>query len=238
MASENLYTIMSVIKSFDKHPSRVKIITKALGSTFHFRKTSCNKVEKIIKNLNIKKSCRQEDIVTKIIKLNKDLITKFLAGNFSSYLDKGEFRSESKHYNIVQIYKMKDESNKSNYRPVSILSNYSEGRFPFNWKNLSRLKILPRISWVHAQFKHDCAISENRAEKLGGKKYRKFSTFLEIFLSWNINSQSDFVLISTTFFNMASRNETTREIYLGFYDCAIWNFLFQRQFCQPGGSPQ
>ena len=37
---------------------------------------------------------------------------------------------------------------------------------------------------------------------------------------------------------MASRNETTREIYPGFSGCAIWNFLFQRQFYQPDGSQQ
>ena len=70
---------MSVIKSFDKHSSMVKIKAKAFDSTFHFRKTSCNDVEKIISNLNIKKSCQQGDIPTKIIKLNKDLITKFIA---------------------------------------------------------------------------------------------------------------------------------------------------------------
>ena len=50
--------------------------------------------------------------------------------------------------------------------------------------------------------------------------------------------QSDFVLISTTFFNMASRNKTPREIYPGFSNYVIWNFLFQRQFYQPGGSQQ
>ena len=29
---------------------------------------------------------------------------------------------------------------------------------------------------------------------------------------------------------MASRNETTREIYPGFSDCAMWNFLFKGSF--------
>ena len=71
MASDNLDPIMHVIKSFDKRPIIVKIKTKAFGSTFHFRKTSCNEVKKIISNRNIKKSC-QQDIPTKIIKLNKD----------------------------------------------------------------------------------------------------------------------------------------------------------------------
>ena len=76
MASDNLDAIMSVIKSFNKHPRIVKIKAKGFDSTFHFRKTSCNEVEKIISNLNIKKSCQQEYIPTKIIKLNKDLIDK------------------------------------------------------------------------------------------------------------------------------------------------------------------
>ena len=69
MANENLDPIMSVTKSFNKHPSTVKNKTKALDSTFHFGKTSRNEVEKIISVLNIKKSCQQEDIPTKIIKI-------------------------------------------------------------------------------------------------------------------------------------------------------------------------
>ena len=87
MASEHLDPIVSVIKSFDKHPSIAKIKTKTLDSTFHFRKTSCNEVEKIIGNLNIKKSCQQEDIPNRINKLKKDLIAKFIAENFNSCID-------------------------------------------------------------------------------------------------------------------------------------------------------
>ena len=94
--------------------------------------------------------------------------------------------------------------------------------------------IITIIIWVHEQLKHDCVISENRTEKLGKRKSWKFSTFMAGFLSWNINSQSDFVLTSTTFFNIASYNE----MYPGFSDCTIWNFLFQIQFYQPDGSPQ
>ena len=82
--------------------------------------------------------------------------------------------------------------------------------FSFWLKTPSRWKIPPRFSWVHAQIKHNCAILENRAEKLGGKKSWTFSTFVADFLSWNFNIQSGFVLISTTFFSMAFSNETTR----------------------------
>ena len=127
MASESLDPIMSVIKSLNKHPSIVKIKAKALDSPFHFRETSCNEVEKIISTLNIKRSCQQEDIPTKIIKLNTGLITKFIAENFNSGIDKGEFPSELKHADIFPIHKKKDNSDKSHYRPVSILSsNYSK----------------------------------------------------------------------------------------------------------------
>ena len=120
MASDNFDPIMSVIKSFDKHPSIVKIRAKALDSTFHFRKTSCNEVEKIISNLIIKKSCQQEDIPTKIT------IAKFIAENFNSCIVEGEFPSELKHADIVPVHKKKDKNDKSNYRPVNILSNYSK----------------------------------------------------------------------------------------------------------------
>ena len=118
MTGENLSPIMSIIKSFKKHPSIVKIKTKSLDSTFHFRETSCNEVEKITSNLYIKKSFQQEDAPTKIIKLNKDLIAKFIAENFNSCIVEG--------INIVLIHKMKYKSDKSNYRAVSILSNCSK----------------------------------------------------------------------------------------------------------------
>ena len=74
MAGVNLNPIKSVIKSFDKHQSIVKIKAKPFDLTFHFRRTSSNEVGKITSNLNIKKFCQQGDIPTKIIKLNKDLI--------------------------------------------------------------------------------------------------------------------------------------------------------------------
>ena len=58
--------------------------------------------------------------------MNKDLIAKFIVENFNSCIDEGEFPSELKHADIVPIHKKKDKSDISNYRPVSILSNYSK----------------------------------------------------------------------------------------------------------------
>ena len=47
MVSESLAPIMSVIKSFDKHPSIVKIKAKALDSTFNFRKLAVMELKKL-----------------------------------------------------------------------------------------------------------------------------------------------------------------------------------------------
>ena len=62
----------------------------------------------------------------KTIKLNKDLIAKFVVENFNSCIDEGEFPSGLKNAGIVSIHDNKDKGDKSNYRPVSIISNYSK----------------------------------------------------------------------------------------------------------------
>ena len=114
MTSENLDPIMPVIKSFDKHLSIVKTKVKALGSTFRFRKSSYNEIEKIISNLSIKKSSQQEDIPTKIIKLNKNLFAKFIIKNFKFCIRKGKFSSELKHSDITPKEKRKRSTTKVN----------------------------------------------------------------------------------------------------------------------------
>ena len=49
---------------------------------------------------------------TEIIKLNNNLIAKFIAENFNFCIDEGEFPSELKHTSIVPIHKKKDKRDK------------------------------------------------------------------------------------------------------------------------------
>ena len=65
-----------------------------------------------------------KDIPTKIIRLNKDLIAKFIAENFNSCINECEFPSQLKPADIVPIHENKDTNDKSNYSQVSILSSY------------------------------------------------------------------------------------------------------------------
>ena len=111
----------------------------------------------------------------------------------------------------------------------------------FNQRPLSiQLKKSERTEKSAKIFLSACAFStrlcniRTQSRKSWRWKSWKFSTFLADFLDWNFNSQWDFVLISKTFFNIGSRNKTPLEIYQGFSDYVIWNFLFQREFYQPG----
>ena len=94
-----------------------------------------------------------------IIKLNKNLIAKFKVENFNSCIDEGEFPSELKHADMVPIHKEKDKSDKSNYGPVSILSNYSKvyEKLIYNHDFISILKIY--CFQINVDFEKDTASS-------------------------------------------------------------------------------
>ena len=94
--------------------------------TLTFKTTNENEVHKIIKNLKVRKTCQGSDIPTKIIKLNIDLFSSFICQNFNYCISIGKFPNELKHADVIPVHKKKDKSDKTNYRPVSILPNISK----------------------------------------------------------------------------------------------------------------
>ena len=54
------------------------------------------------------------------------MFTDFLYNNFNSCLEIGMFPDKLKLAEVVQVYKKNDKKDKSNYRPISILSNISK----------------------------------------------------------------------------------------------------------------
>ena len=52
-----------------------------------------------------------------------EIFTDFLSINFNSYLESGMFPDELKLAEVVSVYKENGKKDKSNYRPISILSN-------------------------------------------------------------------------------------------------------------------
>ena len=61
-----------------------------------------------------------------IIKEFGTFFAEFLSKNFNSCLETGSFPDDLKFAEVVPIYKKNNKKDKSNYRPISLLSNISK----------------------------------------------------------------------------------------------------------------
>ena len=57
--------------------------------------------------------------------MNKDIFANFITGHFNYCNAYGEFPNELKHA-VIPVHKKNEMCNKTNYRPVSILTNISK----------------------------------------------------------------------------------------------------------------
>ena len=76
--------------------------------------------------MNVHKTCQLKDIPTKIIKMNSDIFANFTCLPFNYCIDIGEFLQEFKNADIIPVHTKKEKGEKTNYTPVSILSNLSK----------------------------------------------------------------------------------------------------------------
>ena len=118
-------SLLSVLNAFKNYPSIKNIKSKKLNLTFSFENTYTDVVMKVIKNLNIAKTCQVIDIPTKVIKINKDIFANFITDHFNYSIANGEFPDELKSADVFPVHKENGKCNKINYRPVSILTNIS-----------------------------------------------------------------------------------------------------------------
>ena len=81
---------------------------------------------KVINNLNLANTCQVNDIPIKVIKMNKDIFANFITDHFNYCIANGEFPDELKHTDVIPVHKKNEKCNKTNYRPVSILTNISK----------------------------------------------------------------------------------------------------------------
>ena len=113
--------------AFKNHPS-IKKINENLRITdhFHFSDISVDKIFNEILKLDLTKSTPKDSIPGKIIKDNIIAFSVILTENFNEMLATGEFPDKLKLADVSPIYKNGDKTNKSNYRPVSILPAISK----------------------------------------------------------------------------------------------------------------
>ena len=88
-------------------------------------------------NLSSKKVPRKGDIPAKILKDSLSVYTKELTTIINNCLKDGLFRNELKLAEVSPVFK-KDDLNKENYRPVSILSHMSKVFAKIFYKQINR----------------------------------------------------------------------------------------------------
>ena len=70
ISKEDSDPILNAVKTFEKHPSILRIKELSSGSTFSFESVSLEDVKKVTRELDISKASQLLDIPTKIIKQN------------------------------------------------------------------------------------------------------------------------------------------------------------------------
>ena len=115
-------------KKYKNHPSirLIKENYRNTNNTFHFENVSVKEIKKELRNLLSSKAAQDTDIPTKVIKENIDIFTPILLDEFNKSLALGIFPSSMKLANITRVFKKDDTTDKSNYRPISILPNLSK----------------------------------------------------------------------------------------------------------------
>ena len=58
--------------------------------------------------------------------MNKDIFANFITDHFNYCIAYGEFPDELKHADVIPVHKKNEKCDKTNYRPVTILTNISK----------------------------------------------------------------------------------------------------------------
>ena len=80
---EKFHSLSAIIEHFEKHRSVSNIKNKNFESIFSFKQTTPEEVVKVIRNLNLRKGCQTTDVPIKVIKLNSDVLAKFIYKRFN-----------------------------------------------------------------------------------------------------------------------------------------------------------
>ena len=115
----------------------MKIDIRIISTSFCFRNTlrepnentifpspaTVNEIESAIKELQDKKATGPNSVLSKILKNNKDVLSKPLCDLFNLAFVSGTFPQQLKTAKIIPVYKKGDLLDYTNYCPISLLSN-------------------------------------------------------------------------------------------------------------------
>ncbi len=116
-----------IISNYSKHPSILKIKdTVSHNDKFTFTKVNQAQIEKEILELNPKKATGSDTIPPKIVKDALRVLKPPLTQLFNITVEENQFPSALKCANVSPLHKKDDNTNKENYRPISILPSLSK----------------------------------------------------------------------------------------------------------------
>ena len=131
---EGLDNIDNIVFKFRNHPSIVKIKEQyKVKGNFSFRLATAEEIKAIIRDLPTNKVVRSEIPVNVLKKSNFLLMNRFFCINYA--LINAKFPITLKHVNVTLVHQKDDPTDKTNFRPVSLLpllSKYLNGLFITN----------------------------------------------------------------------------------------------------------
>ena len=98
---------------------------KSPSSSFFFRPVTPQEVKLEISSISNNKSYGLYSSPTELLKLSKDIIAPIISEIFNTSVKLGIYPSKLKMSKIIPIFKIDDETDPNNYRPISLLSNYN-----------------------------------------------------------------------------------------------------------------
>ena len=140
-------------------------------ATFSFHFVTLEETLNEVVLLRDKKASEASGIPVKLIKENRDLIAYFILHNFSNALSCSEYPASLKYADITPIFKKDDKTDKTNYRPISILPNLSK-----IYERLMQNQMFPYLNQIFSR--HQCGFrnrySARRCLMAVIEKWRKF----------------------------------------------------------------
>jgi exonuclease III len=118
--------LASKIPSFPSIGNSRTLLERDLPNSFFFEPTTHFEISKIIDSLKPKTSCGHDDVSPKLVSKTVRSISFPLAHVINLSLESGVFPSEMKLAKVVPIFKSKDSTSFSNYRPISLLPTFSK----------------------------------------------------------------------------------------------------------------
>ena len=118
--NESLLTFS--VDELSSHASVVNIETKAPRINFYFHPVRMARVSEILSNLNVRKPAGTNGIPPKLLKIAAPVIAGPMTKLFNYCIDVGEWPCQWKLSNVTPVHKKDDETSKTNYRPISVLS--------------------------------------------------------------------------------------------------------------------